>query len=337
MRRLGLHFSGPPRITLDDVPVEISRRKAVALLAYLSVTRQPHSRDTLAALFWPDVEQSRAYAYLRTTLWTLNKALGDEWIDAERDTVALRPGGGWQVDVTQFMALADGAPSGDPERDAARLAEAAALCQDDFLAGFTLPDSPAFDEWQFFEQDRLRRALGRVLDELVERYVALGRFEMAIPYAQRWLLLDTLHEPAHRQLIRLFAWAGQWSAALRQVQQCITTLDTELGAEPEPETIALIEAIQARSVPDAPAAARPERAESAAPRPVDVTVFPPGNIPAQSTPFIARERELDEIAGLLNDPACRLPPDMFAAAEARGAALTASAVVAALAPLEGEN
>ena len=33
--------------------------------------------DSLAALFWPDVEQSRAYAYLRTTLWTLNKALGE--------------------------------------------------------------------------------------------------------------------------------------------------------------------------------------------------------------------------------------------------------------------
>ena len=31
------------------------------------------------------------------------------------------------------------------------LAEAAALYRDDFLTGFTLPDSPAFDEWQFFQ------------------------------------------------------------------------------------------------------------------------------------------------------------------------------------------
>ena len=42
-------------------------------------------------------------------------------------------------------------------------------------------------------------------------------------------------------------------------------------------------------------------------------------------------------ASLLDELAAELPPDMFAAAEARGAALTASAVVAALAPLEGEN
>ncbi len=40
---------------------------ALALLAYLAVTRQSHSRESLAALFWPDYDQSRAHAYLRRT------------------------------------------------------------------------------------------------------------------------------------------------------------------------------------------------------------------------------------------------------------------------------
>ena len=41
----------------------------------------------------------------------------------------------------------------------ALLREAAALYGGDFLAGFTLRDSPAFDEWQFFQAERLREEL----------------------------------------------------------------------------------------------------------------------------------------------------------------------------------
>jgi hypothetical protein len=47
-------------LELDGAPVETDRRKALALLAYLAVTKQSHSREALAALFWPDYDQSRA-------------------------------------------------------------------------------------------------------------------------------------------------------------------------------------------------------------------------------------------------------------------------------------
>jgi hypothetical protein len=45
MSRLTLFMLGPPRIERDGAPIKISRRKAVALLAYLAVTGQSHSRD----------------------------------------------------------------------------------------------------------------------------------------------------------------------------------------------------------------------------------------------------------------------------------------------------
>jgi hypothetical protein len=38
MSRLALYLLGPPRLELDGEPVEIGRRRAVALLAYLAVT-----------------------------------------------------------------------------------------------------------------------------------------------------------------------------------------------------------------------------------------------------------------------------------------------------------
>ncbi len=71
---LRLLLLGPPQIERDGVPLEVDTRKAIALIAYLAVTGQVHSREALAALLWPEYEQDRAYANLRRTLWSLNKA-----------------------------------------------------------------------------------------------------------------------------------------------------------------------------------------------------------------------------------------------------------------------
>ena len=83
---LKLFLLGAPRIELDGAPVQVDRRKAVALLAYLALTGQSHSREALAALFWPEYEPGRAYAYLR-------RALGAE-PGARRGMAAGGPGDG---------------------------------------------------------------------------------------------------------------------------------------------------------------------------------------------------------------------------------------------------
>ncbi len=65
MPRLSLYLLGPPRLELDGEPLDIGRRKAVALMAYLAVTGQGHARDVLATLLWPEYDASRARAALR--------------------------------------------------------------------------------------------------------------------------------------------------------------------------------------------------------------------------------------------------------------------------------
>jgi hypothetical protein len=55
MTRLALYLLGPPGVEIDGRDIRIGRRKALALLAYLAVTRQSHTRDALAtpsALRW---------------------------------------------------------------------------------------------------------------------------------------------------------------------------------------------------------------------------------------------------------------------------------------------
>src|SRR5262245_43260747 len=134
-----------------------------------------------------------------------------------------------------------------PER-LAHLNVAVELYSEDFLARFTLPGSPAFDEWQFFVRESLRQLYGQVLEQLVQAHRIQQAWYEAIAYARKWVALDGLHEPAHRALMRLYTWAGQQAAALRQYQECARILDVELGAVPEEETTALYEAIRTRQL-----------------------------------------------------------------------------------------
>jgi predicted ATPase/DNA-binding SARP family transcriptional activator/GAF domain-containing protein len=258
MSNLALFLLGPPRIECDGEPVEIRRRKALALLVYLAVTRQGHSRDALATLFWPELDHSRARAGLRRALAALKKALGEGWaddehpLDVDRETVGLNPSAGIWLDVIEFQGrLAECRTHGHPQDRVCPacpplLAEAAALYRDDFLAGFTLPDSPAFDEWQFFQTEGLRDALASALERLARGYSDRGEFEQAIAYARHWLSLDPLHEPAHRLLMRLYAWSGQRAAALRQYAECERVLEEELDISPEEETAQVYQAIKER-------------------------------------------------------------------------------------------
>jgi predicted ATPase/DNA-binding SARP family transcriptional activator len=262
MARLILHLFGSPKMEVDHRPVEVDTRKATALLAYLAVTGETHQRDTLAALLWPEYDQTSARAALRRTLSTLNRALeeiaGSSFLDISRESVGLASGVDVWLDVSEFHHLVD---SLDTHGHAASeicpvcleaLETAAALYREPFMAGFNLRDSPNFEEWQFFQEETLRRVLGGALEKLAYGLGARGKVEDAVEYARRWLALDTLSEEAHRQLMLLYLHTGQRNAALRQYRECVRILDQELGVSPLEETTRLYQAILNReSLPEA--------------------------------------------------------------------------------------
>lgn len=252
MTRLELRLLGPVRAVVDDAPLQVDTRKAVALLAYLAVTGTAHRRERLAALLWPDADPPRARGALRRTLSALRAGLGGRWVVADRASVRLDGDGVW-CDVTELDGLLAGArAAGDPEEALARLTEAAALYRGDFLAGFGLRDSPEFDDWQFDTAETLRRDLAGALERLTDGCVRRGDVAAATAHARRWLSVDPLHEPAHRQLMRLYAWSGRREAALRQYAACVARLRRELDVVPLPETVALYEAVRAGRVGDPP-------------------------------------------------------------------------------------
>ena len=102
---IALFFLVPPRIERDGAPIEMDTRKATALLAYLSVTKEKHSRDSLLNLLWPEYDDTRARAALRRTLSTLRKGLGPDLLDTDRTDVTLNQNVDVQIDVDQFHQL----------------------------------------------------------------------------------------------------------------------------------------------------------------------------------------------------------------------------------------
>lgn len=254
-----LFLLGSPRIEYEGVPVEVDTRKAVALLAYLAVTQQYHSRDALAALLWPEYDQTRARAVLRRTLSSLARARAEGWLDVGRQSIGLNRNKVW-VDVDHFTnLLAECRNHGHPEAEECTaclspLTEAASLYRGDFLAGFNVRDSVNFEDWQFLEAENLHRRLAGALQKLARLHGALGEFDSAIEYARRWLALDPLHEPAHRSLMELYAWAGQRAAAVRQYRECVRILEQELGVSPLEETTRLYQEIKENQAPPPPVA-----------------------------------------------------------------------------------
>ncbi|MHC4732670.1 MAG: BTAD domain-containing putative transcriptional regulator, partial [Planctomycetota bacterium] len=215
-------------------PVELSARKAQALLAYLAVENgRPHTRDRLAGLLWSETGDERARHNLRQALSKIRRCCGD---------VVRSSGDALQIDldnctsdVVEFERLAG---SDDPDE----LRQCLELYRGDLLEGL-IPREPVYDEWLPVARSRLRRIACKTYDRLASALVEHGRIDDAIEALNNRLVMDPACEPAHRDLMELLARVGRRSDALRQYQSCADALKRELGTEPGPETKDLRERI----------------------------------------------------------------------------------------------
>ena len=312
-----LFLFGAPRIEHDGRVVPLRRTKALALLAYLALTRQAQDRAALLALLWPEFDDTSARNNLRRELSLLKAALDAEILVADRLQVVYNPQVDLWVDVLAFEAQVAAyrehghAPGDTCPLCVEALTKAARLYTDEFMAGFSLPDSPSFDEWQFFQREGLRQQLAEALQALLRWHGARQEYSAAIEVARRWLALDPLHETAQRELIRLYAWSGQRSAALRQYGESARLLEKELGVAPEAETTELFTAIKARRLAAPPAVVALPTADAvtghgrAQPAP-DARQRSTMDSTPRTMGFVGRQRELADLLRRLTDPDCHL-------------------------------
>jgi predicted ATPase len=189
---------------------------------------------------------------------------------------------------------------------------ATALYRGDFLEGFYLEGSPTFDQWALLERERLRVLALSAYQQLIDAAASAGQLDAAIAYAIRLLALDALHEPTHRQLMRLLAQTGQRSAALAQYETCRQLLTTELDVPPDDLTVALYDQIRTNRFGPEILSAPPTASGLLTVSAVSDTQEPPipnlesHNLPHQPTPFVGRGTELARIESLFANPDCRL-------------------------------
>lgn len=259
--RLHIYALGPPEIYLGDHLVSFPTRKTLALLIYLAVETRPQPREALAALLWPEANPERSHGSLRNTLDHLQSALRQASGQAEtsyllvtHNSLSLNPDTDidfdlYTVERAYSQARADRSSRALPEGSASlRLLQSAAACQrGDFLAGFSLGDAPAFDDWAAMQREVWNRRMGLILDRLSEIQFAHGEFSGATETASHWIALDALNEIAYRRKMRAHFAAGERGQALETYERCREILAAELGIEPEPDTITLAESIRIQS------------------------------------------------------------------------------------------
>jgi len=234
---LEIRVLGPLEVIVDGSPIRVDTRKALAIVALLAVEGRPYARDELATMFWPESDDESARGAFRRTLSVLRAALGERWLRVDRATVALAT----DADVTVDLALLDlAAARGDREG----LTTAAALARGPFLAGFSLRDSPDFDDWRATRAVSVERRVVDVLERLTLASEADGDIAAAADAASRIVEIDPLDEPARRRLMAILARSGDRAGAIRLYRSTVATLERELGVQPLAETTELYEAIR---------------------------------------------------------------------------------------------
>ena len=291
MARLGLSFLGTFHVTLDQQPVSHFRSNNIrGLLVYLTLHgERPVAREVLAALFWPDDRGENAHNNLRQAIYQLRQLLGDTASDAPfltvtRQALQFNCASDHTLDVSRFVQAIE----------AHDLDAAVGHYAGELLPGFTC-DSLEFEEWLGLEREHLHQLALEAMFEAAQDHLAAGRLDKAQAHARRQLALEAWREPAHRQLMQVFALAGDRAKALAQYEVCRVILGEQLGVEPSPETRALRDEI---------AAGRYGRALT------EELIRPPErkrhNLPADTMPFIGRETELAAITHLLTHGRQRL-------------------------------
>jgi len=220
----------------DQQVTSLNTTRLRSLLTYLVLHRDvPQQRQHLAFLFWPDATEAQARNNLRQLLHQLRQAFPDvvHFLSTDAHMLYWHPVTPCYLDIAAFeqaLKLADTATrQNDHNALQAALEQADSLYRGELLPG-------CYDEWILPERDRLHQHHLQVLEHLLRLFEGRGDHVTAIRYAQRLLALDPLSEDLYRRLMHLYALNNDRASALHVYHTCVTTLQREMGVDPDPAT-----------------------------------------------------------------------------------------------------
>ncbi len=234
-----LRLLGGASLDGPDGPVagRAALRQRVALLALLAVEHpRPLSRDKLVAYLWPESGSDDARHLLRSSLYILRSALGEDSVLSTGDDLRLNPDR-LTCDLWEFEAAL---ARDDPEA-------AVGLYHGPFLSGFHLADAAEFEPWAEGERSRLARRYGQALEQLAEREMRGGDRLRAVEWWSRLAREDPYNSRIALRYMQALEAAGDRAGALRHASAHSELLRADLDAAPEREVVALAERLRLES------------------------------------------------------------------------------------------
>ncbi|HET6341359.1 MAG TPA: BTAD domain-containing putative transcriptional regulator, partial [Gemmatimonadota bacterium] len=253
--------------------------KRLALLIYLAqAPRHFHRRDSLLALFWPELDFEGGRNTLRQALYALRRTLGQKALEAHGYEEIALADSVWSDAVAFEAAL-----------DRGELEAALDIYAGDLLEGFHVQNvAPDFEHWLETERLRLRMLAVGAAVSLRDSEEAAGNLAAAVRWGHAAWRLDPGNEGVLAGLIDLLVRVGDRAGAIRAYEVFARRALEDYDLAPSEETQALIEAVRSDGENDGSHADR----EPAIAEPL--------------TRFIGRGWLLAELEGMLLDPAARL-------------------------------
>jgi predicted ATPase/DNA-binding SARP family transcriptional activator len=267
-------------------------------------------------LLWPESTPDAARHNLRTALSSLRRQLEPPGfvpgsvLCADRNGIELNQRA-VTTDIADFEAALEQARDGDGETALLRAVE---LYRGRLLDG-------CYDDWIMPLQHHFEELYFEALRELLTHLEQRREYSRALSFAQRGASFDPLREDVQRDLMRLYALAGQPQHALRQYHELEGALRHQLQEEPESATQSLAAQIAKAQPGRASETATTQRTQTTqrkAPRATptkslteDAALSEPAapgaaHWPLQLTRFFGRDAEIAQLQTLLLNSETRL-------------------------------
>lgn len=235
-----VHLLGGLRILHNGQPVAPPPFRAQALLAWLLLHPAPQKREQIAGGLFPDSTGEAAKARVSDCLWLARKHLSNFPLHATPSEIGIDAHQAW-VDVDEFRRLTR---QGDP----ASLARAI-----DLYHGDLLPEQDL--DWLLLEREHFYLLYVRTLQALSAHRLQNGEPGQAVPLLEKLNQIEPFDETHLRALLRAHQASGGRGAALAAFDRFRIRLQDEMGLEPEPASLELVQAIRAQAAPPPPSRA----------------------------------------------------------------------------------
>lgn len=266
---LRIYGFGSLRAYRDDTLLfdESWRNKPAKTIFKLLLTHagKRYPKDVLAEELWPETDPEVAANRLRVAVHELRKVLGEggrkekavNHIAQQEGAYCFDSSAPCWVDVQEFESFIEQgrelAGRGRLEEALLAYRKAEALYGGDYLS-----DDPFFD-WTVSIRERLRESHLNMLSDAARIHALRGEPGEAAGFCRKILRIEPWREEVYRRLMEYLVAAGRPHEALRAYDECRRALQTEVEAEPSPETTQMRDRILENGRQPAAVSHRPEK------------------------------------------------------------------------------